>query len=151
MQSDADSVQAYLAELPDDRREIVEAVRSVIVESLPAGFEEGMQYGMIAYYVPLERYPVTYNGQPLGIAALASQKRHLSLYLMGIYGDDGESSWFRERWAETGKKLDMGKSCVRFRRLDDLALGVVGEAIARTSVDDFIDVYERSRGIASKV
>ena len=148
MQSDADSVQAYLAELPEDRREIVEAVRAVILEHLPTGFEEGMQYGMIGYYVPLERYPVTYNGQPLGVAALASQKRHLSLYLMGIYGDDGESSWFRERWAETGKKLDMGKSCVRFRRLDDLALDVVGEAIARTSVDDFIAVYERSRGLA---
>ena len=148
MQSDAASVRAYLAELPEDRREIVEAVRAVILEHLPSGFEEGMQYGMIGYYVPLERYPVTYNGQPLGVAALASQKRHLSLYLMGIYGDDGESSWFRERWAETGKKLDMGKSCVRFRRLDDLALDVVGEAIARTSVDDFIAVYERSRGLA---
>ncbi|MGH3043200.1 MAG: DUF1801 domain-containing protein [Gaiellaceae bacterium] len=148
MQSDADSVQAYLAELPEGRREVVEAVRAVILEHLPTGFEEGMQYGMIGYYVPLERYPVTYNGQPLGVAALASQKRHLSLYLMGIYGDDGESSWFRERWAETGKKLDMGKSCVRFRRLDDLALGVVGEAIARTSVDDFIAAYERSRGLA---
>jgi len=148
MQSDADSVQAYLAELPEDRREIVEAVRAVILEHLPTGFEEGMQYGMIGYYVPLERYPVTYNGQPLGVAALASQKRHLSLYLMGIYGDDGESSWFRERWAETGKKLDMGKSCVRFRRLDDLALDVVGEAIARTSVDDCIAIYERSRGLA---
>jgi Domain of unknown function (DU1801) len=148
MQSDAASVQAYLAELPEDRREIVEAVRAVILEHLPTGFEEGMQYGMIGYYVPLERYPVTYNGQPLGVAALASQKRHLSLYLMGIYGYDGESSWFRERWAETGKKLDMGKSCVRFRRLDDLALDVVGEAIARTSVDDFIAVYERSRGLA---
>ena len=148
MQSDAASVRAYLAELPEDRREIVEAVRAVILEHLPTGFEEGMQYGMIGYYVPLERYPVTYNGQPLGVAALASQKRHLSLYLMGIYGDDGESSWFRERWAETGKKLDMGKSCVRFRRLDDLALDVVGEAIARTSVDDFIAVYERSRGLA---
>jgi hypothetical protein len=151
MQSGADSVQAYLAELPDDRREIVEAVRSVVLENLPVGFEEGMQYGMIGYYVPLERYPVTYNGQPLGIAALASQKRHLSLYLMGIYGDDGESSWFRERWAETGKRLDMGKSCVRFRRLDDLAIDVVGEAIARTSVDDFIRAYERNRGIAPKV
>ena len=149
MQSDAQSVDAYLAELPDDRRKVVEAVRAVILDNLPAGFEEGMQYGMIGYYVPLERYPMTYNGQPLGIAALASQKRHLSLYLMGIYGDDGESTWFRERWAETGKKLDMGKSCVRFRRPDDLALDVVGEAIARTSVDDFIAVYERSRGIAS--
>lgn len=148
MQSDAASVRAYLAELPEDRREIVEAVRAVILEHLPTGFEEGMQYGMIGYHVPLERYPVTYNGQPLGVAALASQKRHLSLYLMGIYGDDGESSWFRERWAETGKRLDMGKSCVRFRQLDDLALDVVGEAIARTSVDDFIAVYERSRGLA---
>ena len=150
MQSDAASVRAYLAELPEDRREIVEAVRAVILEHLPAGFEEGMQYGMIGYYVPLERYPVTYNGQPLGVAALASQKRHLSLYLMGIYGDDGEGSWFRERWAASGKKLDMGKSCVRFRRLDDLALDVVGEAIARTSVDDFIAVYERSRGLAPR-
>jgi Domain of unknown function (DU1801) len=149
MQSDAQSVEAYLAELPEDRRVVAEAVRAVILANLPAGFEEGMQYGMIGYYVPLERYPVTYNGQPLGVAALASQKRHLSLYLMGIYGDDGEATWFRERWAETGKKLDMGKSCVRFRRLDDLALDVVGEAIARTSVDDFIAGYERSRGIAS--
>jgi hypothetical protein len=148
MQSDADSVEAYLAELPEDRREIVAAVRSVVLEHLPPGFEEGMQYGMIGYYVPLERYPETYNGWPLGVAALASQKRHLSLYLMGIYGDDGESSWFRERWGETGKKLDMGKSCVRFKRLDDLALDVVGEAIARTSMDDFIAAYERSRGLA---
>jgi hypothetical protein len=148
MQSDADSVEAYLAELPEDRREIVAAVRSVVLEHLPPGFEEGMQYGMIGYYVPLERYPETYNGRPLGVAALASQKRHLSLYLMGIYGDDGESSWFRERWGETGKKLDMGKSCVRFKRLDDLALDVVGEAIARTSADDFIAAYERSRGLA---
>lgn len=147
MQSDADTVEAYLAELPEDRREIVASVRSVILEHLPPGFEEGMQYGMIGYYIPLERYPVTYNGQPLGVAALASQRRHLSLYLMGIYGDDGESSWFRERWAGTGKKLDMGKSCVRFKRLDDLALDVVGEAIARTSVDDFIAAYERSRGL----
>jgi uncharacterized protein DUF1801 len=149
MQSDAQSVEAYLAELPEDRRVAAEAVRAVILANLPAGFEEGMQYGMIGYYVPLERYPVTYNGQPLGVAALASQKRHLSLYLMGIYGDDGKATWFRERWAQTGKKLDMGKSCVRFRRLDDLALDVVGEAIARTSVDDFIAGYERSRGVAS--
>src|SRR5688500_1059225 len=149
MQSAAQSIDAYLAELPDDRRKVVEAVRAVILDNLPAGFEEGMQYGMIGYYVPLERYPVTYNGRPLGVAALASQKRHLSLYLMGVYGDDGESTWFRERWEETGKKLDMGKSCVRFRRLEDLALDVVGEAIARTSVDDFIAAYERSRGPAS--
>jgi len=145
MQSDAQSVEAYLAELPEDRREVVEAVRAVILDNLPVGFEEGMQYGMIGYYVPLERYPVTYNGQPLGVAGLASQKRHLSLYLMGIYGDDGESTWFRERWAETGKRLDLGKSCVRFKRLDDLPLDLVGEAVARTTVEGFIAQYERNR------
>jgi hypothetical protein len=150
MRSDADSVRAYLAELPEDRREVVEAVRAVVLENLRPGFEEGIQYGMIGYSVPLERYPETYNGQALCLAALASQKRHLSLYLMGIYGDEGENAWFRQRWSETGKKLDMGKSCVRFRQLDDLALDVVGEAIARTTVDDFIAVYERSRGIGSK-
>ena len=108
MQSDAASVRAYLAELPEDRREIVEAVRAVILEHLPAGFEEGMQYGMIGYHVPLERYPVTYNGRP-GVAALASQKRHLSLYLMGIYGDDGEGSWFRERSAAKQQKAGQGE------------------------------------------
>jgi len=144
VKSTAASVESYLAELPDDRRRALAAVRAVILEHLPAGFEEGMQYGMIGYYVPLERYPVTYNGEPLGVAALASQKRHMSLHLMGIYADD-DASWFRERWRATGKRLDMGKSCVRFRRLEELPLDVVGEAIARTSVDDFIAAYERSR------
>ena len=144
MRSDAETVDAYLAELPAERREAVEAVRRVILENLPDGFVEGMQYGMIGYYVPLERYPETYNGQPLGVAALASQKRYLALYLMGIYAD-GDAAWFRERWTAAGKKLDMGKSCVRFRRLEDVPLDVVGEAIARTSVEDFIALYERSR------
>jgi hypothetical protein len=104
-----------------------------------------MQYGMIGYYVPLERYPETYNGQPLGVAALANQKRHISLYLMGIYANDDGATWFRERWEATGKRLDMGKSCVRFRRLEDVPLEMVGEAVARISVDQFISAYERSR------
>ena len=145
MKSTAPTVEAYLAELPDDRRAALAAVRAVILENLPAGFEEGMQYGMIGYYVPLERYPETYNGEPLALAALASQKRHMALYLMGIYGDSAEDSWFRTRWESAGKRLDMGKSCVRFRRLEDVPLDVVGEAIARTSADDFIAAYERSR------
>jgi hypothetical protein len=142
MQSDAATVEAYLSELPADRRTALQAVRAVILEHLPAGFEEVMQYGMIGYSVPLERYPETYNGQPLSVAALASQKRHMALYLMGVYGDD--DAWFRERWQTTGKKLDMGKSCVRFRRLEDVALEVVGEAIARTSVEDLIAAHERA-------
>jgi hypothetical protein len=141
----SEAVEAYLAPLPQDRRDALEAVRRVVLEHLPTGYEEVVQYGMISYVVPLERYPTTYNGQPLAVASLANQKRHMSLYLMGVYGEDGAEEWLRERWAATGKKLDMGKSCVRFKRLDDLALDVVAEAIARTPVDAFIAAYERSR------
>jgi hypothetical protein len=145
VRSDARNVDEYLLELPADRRDAIGVVRATILDHLPAGFEEGMQFGMIGYYVPLGRYPDTYNGQPLGIAALASQKRHMALYLTGIYADDDEAAWFKERWTAAGKKLDMGKSCVRFKRLEDVPLDVVGDAIARVSVDDFIAAYERSR------
>ena len=145
MDSDAISVEDYLAGLPDDRRRALEAVRQVILDHLPAGFEEVMQYGMISYVVPQARYPDTYNGQPLAVASLANQKRHMAVYLMGVYGEEGSQRWLRERWATTGKKLDLGKSCLRFRSLDDLALDVLGEAIARTSVDEFLATYERSR------
>ena len=123
-------------------------MRRVVLENLPKGFEEVVQYGMVSYVVPLERYPDTYNGQPLAVASLGNQKRHMAIYLMGVYGDEGSQQWLGERWVATGKKLDMGKSCLRFRTLDDLALDVLGEAIARTSVDDFIAAYERSRGRA---
>jgi hypothetical protein len=146
MKSDAVTVDAYLAGLPDDRREAIAAVREVVLHHLPEGFEEVMQYGMISYVVPLERFPDTYNGSALTVASLADQKRHMALYLMGVYGEEGAQDWLRDRWATTGKKLDMGKSCLRFKRLDDLALDVVGEAIARTSVDDLIAVHERAHG-----
>jgi hypothetical protein len=142
--SKAATVPEYLAELPEERRPSIEAVRAVILEHLPRGYEEVMQHGMISYVVPLSRYPDTYNKQPLAMASLANQKRYMALYLMGVYADDGES-WFQQHWRATGKKLDMGKSCVRFKRLDDVALDVVGAAIARTSVDEFIEQYERSR------
>jgi Domain of unknown function (DU1801) len=145
-QSDATTVDAYLSELPADRRAAINAVRAVVLERLPQGFVEGMQSGMIGYYVPLERYPDTYNGRPLAIAALANQKRYMSLYLMGIYANEDDAWWFREQWNLTGKRLDMGKSCVRFRKVDDLPLDVIGAAVARISVDDFIADYERTRG-----
>ena len=93
-------------------------------------------------FVPLERFPETYDGEPLSVAALASQKRHMALYMMGVYGSD--DAWFRERWEATGHKLRMGNSCVRFDRLEDVPLEVVGEAIARTSVDDLIAAHERA-------
>ncbi|HET6949361.1 MAG TPA: DUF1801 domain-containing protein [Acidimicrobiales bacterium] len=145
MRSDAVTIEGYLAELPEDRREALSAVRQVVLDHLPAGFEEVMQFGMISYVVPLERYPDTYNGQPLTVASLANQKRHMAIYLVGVYGDESSQRWLRESWEATGKKLDMGKSCVRFRQLDDLALDVVGEAIARIPLDVFIAHHERAR------
>lgn len=141
--SDAASVEEYLAELPEKRRAAIARVREVILENLPDGFEETMQYGMPSYVVPLDRYPVTYNGQPLAIASLASQTNYMSLYLMSVYGARDEQ--FRDEYAQTGKKLDMGKSCVRFRSLDDLPLDLIGRTIASTSVDEFIRTYEHSR------
>ncbi len=136
----------YVASLPDDRRSAVQAVREVVNANLPEGYREGMAHGMIAWYVPLERFPDTYNGEPLGVAALASQKNHLSLYLNSVYGDRPTETWFRERWAESGKKLDMGKSCVRFKRIDDVPLDVIGETIRRAEVDAFLAAYEEARG-----
>jgi Domain of unknown function (DU1801) len=146
VRSDAGTVDEYLASLPEDRRPAIETVRNVVLENLPEGFEEQMQYGMISWVVPLDRYPDTYNGQALAVASLGNQKRYMSLYLVGVYGDEGSQDWLRKRWAETGLWLDMGKSCLRFRSLDDLALDVVGEAVARCPVDDFLAAYERSRG-----
>ena len=144
--SAATTPDEYVASLGAGRGAAVQAVRDVINANLPAGYEEGMAYGMIGWYVPLERFGDTYNGQPVGLAALASQKNYLSLYLNSVYGDRGTEAWFRQRWAQTGKKLDMGKSCVRFRQLDDLPLEVIGETIARTDVDAFVRHYEAARG-----
>jgi hypothetical protein len=140
------TVEEYLAGLPPDRRTAIKAVRDVVRDSLSDGFEEGIAYGMIAWYVPLATFPDTYNGRPLGLAALASQKNYMALYLNPVYGDPETERWFRERWATTGKRLDMGKSCVRFRRLDDLPLEVIGETIARTTVERFLDRYRDVRG-----
>lgn len=138
----------YIASLPDDRRGHVAAVAKVVRDNLPDGFEEGMVYGMIGWYVPLERFGDTYNGQPLGLAALASQKHYISLYLNSVYGDRRTEAWFRERYAASGKKLNMGKSCLRFRRAEDVPLEVLGETIARVDVESFIAQYEEARGSA---
>lgn len=145
MRSDADSVEQYIQALPEDRREAITALRRVILDNLPAGYEEMMQYGMIGYSVPLSRYPNTYNGQPLSYVALASQKNYISLYLMGIYSRPEQAEWFTQTWQATGKKLNMGKSCVRFRKLDDVPLDLIGQVVAMTSVDEFIATYEHSR------
>ena len=144
-QTKAETVDEYLAELPEDRRAALQTVRTAILEHLPQGYEETVQHGMIGYVIPLEKYPVTYNGQPLVFAALASQKNYMSLYLMNIYGDTETEQWFVDQYKASGKKLDMGKSCVRFKRLEDLPIDLVGAAIARTSMAEFIERYEASR------
>ncbi len=148
--STATTPDEYIASLPEDRRHVVSAVRDVIREHLPDGYEEGMQYGMIGWYVPLARLGDTYNGQPLALAGLASQKHHLSLYLNTVYGDPQTETWFKARYATSGKKLSMGKSCVRFRQLDDLPLDVIGEVIARADIDTYVARYEAVRGSSRK-
>ncbi len=139
------AIEAYLAAVPADRRAAIADVRAMILKNLPSGFEEAVQYGMIAYRVPHARYPATYNGQPLTLACLASQKSYMVVYLMSIYGDPALKSWFEEAYRESGKRLDIGKSCVRFRSLDDLPLALVGQAITKVSVESFIAMYEASR------
>ena len=121
------------------------AVADVVRRNLPAGYREGMQYGMIGWYVPLETFPDTYNGQPLGLAALASQKHYMSLYLNNVYGDPELEAWFRGRFEDAGKKLDMGKSCIRFTKVEDLALDVIGEAIRRYPAKAYIEHYLKLR------
>jgi len=147
MQSDATSVAQYLAELPADRRAAIEAVRQTILANLPDGYEEAMNWGMITYQVPLARYPNTYNGQPLAYAALASQKNHMAVYLTGIYADDETRQAFEAAYRATGKRYDVGKSCVRFRKLDDLPLALIGESVARYSVDAFIAQVEKAHPV----
>ncbi|TAH38077.1 MAG: DUF1801 domain-containing protein [Planctomycetota bacterium] len=145
MQSKATSVQQYLSELPADRRAIIEAVRKLILDNLDDDFEEGMQYGMIGYYVPHRVFPAGYHcdpRQPLPFAALASQKNYLSLYLMPSYGEGQQERSFRQKWAKTGKKLDMGKCCIRFKKLEDLALDVIADAIRGVTPAEYIRSYQ---------
>ena len=146
MQSKAATVEEYLGELSDDRRAAVSAVRDVINEHLPEGYVETVDWGVIAWNVPLEIEPDTYNGKPLCYAAVASQKNYMSVYLMGLYSDGPELAWFKQQYADRGLRLDMGKSCVRFRRLDDLPLDILGESIGMIPVDEFVARSKASRG-----
>lgn len=141
----AATVAGYLRALPPDRREIISKLRTLILKNLPTGYKETMGWGMICYGIPLSTYPVTYNGQPLCYLALASQKHHLAIYAMSLYPKSGKERRFREDFSNAGKTLDMGKSCIRFKTLADLPLGVIRKLVAGTSVKEFIGIYERSR------
>jgi hypothetical protein len=149
----ASSVKDYLAQLPEDRRAALAAVREVILENLDKEYEEGIQYGMIGYYVPHRVFPAGYHcdpKQPLPFASIASQKNHMAIYLMCIYGNAEQEEWFRKAWAKTGMKLDLGKSCVRFKKLDDLALDVIGQVIKRVPAKRYVDHYLKALASTGK-
>lgn len=146
MRSEAPTVDLYLESLPEDRRKQISEVRETILANLPDGYEETMNWGMISYEVPLERFPDTYNGKPLMYAALASQKNHMAVYLTSVYTDEGRRKEFEDAYRATGKKMDVGKSCVRFKQLDDLPLDVIGDTIGSTPVDEFVRQYQDIRG-----
>jgi hypothetical protein len=140
--SKAPTVQQYLRDLPADRRAVVSTVRKTIVKNLPKGYREAMGFGMISYELPLERLPNTYNKQPLCYAALAAQKNHFAVYLMGAYIDPKQVRYLKDEFRKRGKKLDMGRSCLRFRKLDDIDLDVIGTVIASTPPEKLIALYQ---------
>ena len=145
MPSKAKTVAAFLRDLDPERRAVIQAVRETVNKNLPAGYEEAMTYGMIAWQIPLKAFPDTYNGQPLCYAGLAAQKNYNALYLMRPYGDPEQAAYLKEEFKKRGKKLDMGKSCLRFKTLDDLPLDVIGKVIKSTKARDWVAIYRRSR------
>ena len=143
MKSKATTAADYLAELPPERRQIIEKVREIILKNLPKGYEEAINWGMITYQVPRDVYPDTYNKKPLMYATLANQKNHMAVYLTGIYLDEKLHQEFEDSYKKTGKRYDAGKSCVRFRKLDDLPLPLIGESIKAMEMDEFVNRTKR--------
>jgi uncharacterized protein YdhG (YjbR/CyaY superfamily) len=144
------TVTEYLATLPADRRAALSAVRKAINDNLPKGYEEGIQFGMIGWYVPLSMYPAGYGENkkvPLPLVALASQKSGMVLHFLCFYGHPTLSTWFTSEYKKSGNKLDMGKGCVRFNKLDDLPLDVIGRTIARVPVKEHIANYQAARAL----
>ena len=141
----AKTVGEYLKQLPADRRKTLSTVRNVVLENLPKGYKEAIGWGAITYAIPLEDYPNTYNGQPLCVAALSAGKDYCSIHLMAAYGDTKTRKWLEEAFKKSGKKLDMGKACVRFKKADDLPLDAIGKIIAKVTPDKYIKTYEAAR------
>lgn len=146
MQSKATTVDAYLAELPEERQKPIEKLRKVIKKNLPKGFKESMGYGMIGWSVPHSIYPAGYHcnpKDPLPFMGLASQKNSINLYHMGIYADPKLLKWFQEAHAKaSAKKLDMGKSCIRYKKAEDIPYDLIGELASKITVDEWIKMYE---------
>ena len=129
----------YLASLPQDRREVISAVRELILRNLPEGYQETINWGMLSYEVPLETYPDTYNKKPLSYVGLAAQKNYNSLYLMSVYQDPADYQELIKAFDGMGVKPNMGKSCIRFKKLDQIPLEIIARLIAKTSVQDFVE------------
>jgi hypothetical protein len=152
MKSSATTVEKYLQGLPPERLTAISAVRKVILTNLPKGYIECMSYGMIGYIVPHSLYPAGYHCNPklpLPYAILGSLKNHMALHLMTVYGDPATEKWFRNAWAASGKKLDMGKACVRFKKLEDVPLDVIGRIIAHVPVKAYIARVEKMIGASA--
>jgi uncharacterized protein YdhG (YjbR/CyaY superfamily) len=147
MQSKAKTVDAYIEELPEGRKTVIRKLRKTVLQNLPEGFEEIMQYGMIGYVVPHSIYPNGYHAdpkQPLPFLNIASQKNHVAVYHMGIYSDQEMQQWFLDQYhSALGKKPDMGKSCIRFRKTDEIPYALIGELVSKMSVSQWIEIYER--------
>ena len=153
MTSKVATVQEYLDGLPDDRKAAIETVRAEILKNLPKGYEEGMQYGMIGYFVPHSIYPAGYHcdkKQPLPFVHIASQKNHMAVYLFCMYGDAAMKSEFLKDYEASGKKMDIGGSCVRFKKIENLPVELIGKLVGRIPVDSFIANYESALATSKK-
>ena len=148
MQYDAKTPDEYIAELPEDRRSALAALRKVINENLPKGFKETMGYGHMGWVVPHETYPAGYHcdpKQPLPFMGIASQKNHIAVYAMCLYGNVDQLEWFRAEWPKhSKKKLNIGKSCIRFTKLEDIPLDLIGELASKVTPKQWIDIYEKT-------
>ena len=140
------SVSELLAELPPAKRKVISTVREAIKKHLPKGYEEVVQGKIIGYVVPFSRLPKTYNGHPLWYAALAAQKSYFTVHLMTAYGDERELKFIQDGFKKAGKRLDMGKACIRFKKLEDLPLDVISDSIARVPMENYARHYEATRG-----
>ena len=149
MHSDAKTIKAYLDELPDERKEAMVKLRSILKEYLPSGYEERMMYGMITFVIPLETYPKGYHvnkgEEPLSFISLGNQKNYIALYHNGIYAKSDLEQWFRQEYKErVTSKLDMGKSCIRFKNVDKIPYDLIAELARKITVDEFVTLYEES-------
>lgn len=144
-------VEDYFFDLQPEQRAVLYPVIDAVRDAMPPGYVLGMHWGMPGWTIPLETFPNTYNGQPLAYVSLAAQKNYNSLYLMGLYGDPSADAAFRAEWAATGRKLNMGKSCLRFKTLADVDLGIIARTVASIPVERYLATYQRIKPATRKI